>query len=105
MGSRRGGWDNGKGHAARARLTKLAAPANGVANSRNRFILTVTAAMVPSRLGLVRSHMPFEVKIRRFSGVVCDALFAIAALLAGTLVPPSAVAQTGEPVKIGYGMA
>jgi len=61
--------------------------------------------MVPSRLGLVRSHMPFEVKIRRFSGVVCDALFAIAALLAGTLVPPSAVAQTGEPVKIGYGMA
>jgi branched-chain amino acid transport system substrate-binding protein len=49
--------------------------------------------------------MLFEVKIRRLSGAVSGALFAISALLAGGFVPSSAAAQTGEPVKIGYGMA
>jgi branched-chain amino acid transport system substrate-binding protein len=44
-------------------------------------------------------------KIQRFSGARSGALFAISALLAGALVPVSAAAQTGEPVKIGYGMA
>jgi branched-chain amino acid transport system substrate-binding protein len=46
-----------------------------------------------------------EVKIRRLYGAVSGALFAISALLAGGFVPSSAAAQTGEPVKIGYGMA
>jgi branched-chain amino acid transport system substrate-binding protein len=55
--------------------------------------------------GLVRSHMPLEVKIRRFSGAVSGTLFAIAALAAGAFAPASAAAQTGEPVKIGYSMA
>ena len=49
--------------------------------------------------------MPLEVKIRRFSDAVSGALFAISALLAGALVPASAAAQTGEPIKIGYSMA
>jgi branched-chain amino acid transport system substrate-binding protein len=46
-----------------------------------------------------------EVKISRFSGVLSGALFAISALLAGALVPASAAAQIGEPIKIGYSMA
>jgi len=46
--------------------------------------------------------MLLEVKIRRFSGVVSGALFAMSALAAGAFVPASAAAQTGEPVKIGY---
>jgi hypothetical protein len=48
--------------------------------------------------------MPLEVKIRRFSGAVSGALFAISALLAA-FVPAPAAAQTGEPIKIGYSMA
>src|SRR5262245_34536041 len=57
-------------------------------------------------VGLVRSHMLFvEVKIRRFSGAVSGALFAISVLPAGAFIPASAAAQTGEPVKIGYSMA
>jgi branched-chain amino acid transport system substrate-binding protein len=44
-------------------------------------------------------------KIQRFSGVRSGALFAISALLAGVLVPASAAAQPGEPIKIGYSMA
>ena len=40
--------------------------------------------------------MPLEVKIRRFSGAVSGALFAISALLAA-FVPAPAAAQTGEP--------
>src|SRR6476620_9113705 len=48
--------------------------------------------------------MPLELKIRRFSSAVSGALFAIAALLAA-FVPAPAAAQTGEPIKIGYGMA
>jgi branched-chain amino acid transport system substrate-binding protein len=49
--------------------------------------------------------MPLGVKIRRFSGAISDALFAISALAAGAFVPASAAAQTGEPVKIGYSMS
>jgi branched-chain amino acid transport system substrate-binding protein len=49
--------------------------------------------------------MLLEVKIRRFSGAVSGALFAMSALLAGAFVPASAAAQTGEPVKIGYSMS
>ena len=49
--------------------------------------------------------MPLEVKIRRFSGAVSGALFAISALPAGAFLPASAAAQTGEPVKIGYSMS
>jgi branched-chain amino acid transport system substrate-binding protein len=49
--------------------------------------------------------MPLELKIRRFSGAVSGALFAISALPAGAFVPDSAAAQTGEPVKIGYSMS
>ena len=49
--------------------------------------------------------MPLEVKIRRFSGAVSGALFAISALPAGAFVPASAAAETGEPVKIGYSMS
>ena len=48
--------------------------------------------------------MLLEVKIRRFSGAVSGALFAISALLAA-FVPAPAAAQTGEPIKIGYSMA
>jgi branched-chain amino acid transport system substrate-binding protein len=48
--------------------------------------------------------MPLAVKIRRFSGAVSGALFAISALLAA-FVPAPAAAQTGEPIKIGYSMA
>jgi branched-chain amino acid transport system substrate-binding protein len=44
-------------------------------------------------------------KIQRFSGALSGALFAISPLLAGALVPVSAPAQPGEPVKIGYSMA
>jgi branched-chain amino acid transport system substrate-binding protein len=44
-------------------------------------------------------------KIQRFSGARSGALFAISALLAGVLVPASAAAQPGEPIKIGYSMA
>src|SRR5262249_49783524 len=54
-------------------------------------------------VGLVRSHMTLEVKIRRFSGAVSGALLAISAVLAGVLVP--AAAQTSEPVKIGYSLS
>jgi branched-chain amino acid transport system substrate-binding protein len=46
-----------------------------------------------------------ELKIRRFSGAVSGALFAMSALIAGAFVPASAAAQTGEPVKIGYSMS
>jgi len=49
--------------------------------------------------------MPLEVKIPRFSGAVSGALFAISTLSAGALVPASAAAQAGEPVKIGYSMS
>ena len=49
--------------------------------------------------------MLLEVRIRRFSGVVSGALFAMSALAAGAFVPASAAAQTGEPVKIGYCMS
>jgi branched-chain amino acid transport system substrate-binding protein len=44
-------------------------------------------------------------KIQRFSDARSGALFAISALLAGVLVPASAAAQPGEPIKIGYSMA
>src|SRR4029453_14467275 len=74
-----------------------------VKRSRNRFILTVTAAAV-RLVGLVRSHMLLEVKIRRFSGAVSGALFVISPLLAA-FVPASATAQTGEPIKIGHSMS
>jgi hypothetical protein len=40
----------------------------------------------------IRSHMPLAMKIRKFSGVVSGALFAISALSAGALVPASAAA-------------
>jgi len=66
-------------------------------------MLTVTLPWCVS-VGLVRSHMLLEVKIRRFSGAVSGALFAISALLA-VFVPAPAAAQTGEPIKIGYSMA
>ena len=66
-------------------------------------MLTVTAAAV-RLVGLVRSHMLLEVTIRRFSGAVSGALFAISALLAA-FVPAPAASQTGEPIKIGYSMA
>jgi branched-chain amino acid transport system substrate-binding protein len=46
-----------------------------------------------------------QVKIRRFSGRLSSAFFAILALLVYVFVPISAPAQTGEPIKIGYGMA
>jgi branched-chain amino acid transport system substrate-binding protein len=49
--------------------------------------------------------MPLEVKIRRFSGAVSGALFAISALPVGAFVSASAAAQTSEPIKIGYSMA
>ena len=49
--------------------------------------------------------MLLEIKIRRFSGAVSEILFAISALLAGAFVSVSAVAQMGEPVKIGYSMS
>jgi hypothetical protein len=94
-------------HAAQQTATsfdKLVGAGRGIVKrSRNRFILTVTAAAV-RLVGLVRSHMPLEVKIRRFSGAVSGALFAISALLAA-FVPAPAAAQTGEPIKIGYSMA
>src|SRR5262249_35707800 len=44
-------------------------------------------------------------KIQRFSGARSGLSSASSALLAGVLVPASAAAQTGEPVKIGYTMA
>ena len=66
-------------------------------------MLTVTLPWCVS-VGLVRSHMLLEVKIRRFSGAVSGAIFAISALLAA-FVPAPAAAQTGEPIKIGYSMA
>jgi branched-chain amino acid transport system substrate-binding protein len=44
-------------------------------------------------------------KIQRFLGAVSGAVLAISALLASAFVPSSAVAQTGEPIKIGYSMA
>ena len=43
--------------------------------------------------------------IRRFSGALSGALFAISALPAGAFVPGIAAAQAGEPIKIGYSMA
>jgi branched-chain amino acid transport system substrate-binding protein len=43
--------------------------------------------------------------IRRFSGALSGALFAISALPAGAFVPGLAAAQAGEPIKIGYSMA
>jgi len=43
--------------------------------------------------------------IRRYSGAVSGAIFAISVLTAGAFVPASAAAQTNEPVKIGYSMA
>jgi len=46
-----------------------------------------------------------EVRIRRNSGAVSGAIFAISVLTAGVFVPASAAAQKGEPVKIGYSMA
>jgi branched-chain amino acid transport system substrate-binding protein len=49
--------------------------------------------------------MLLEVKVRRFSGALSGALFAISALLADAFVPASAAAQTGEPIKIGYSMS
>ena len=49
--------------------------------------------------------MLLNVKIQRFSGVVSGILFAISALLAFAFVAPSAVAQTGAPVKIGFSMS
>jgi len=49
--------------------------------------------------------MLLEVKIRRSSSVLSVALFAISVLLAGAIVPSSAAAQTGEPIRIGYSMA
>ena len=48
--------------------------------------------------------MLFDFKISRYSNAVSGALFAVSALLAVALVPVWA-AQTGEPIKIGYGMA
>jgi branched-chain amino acid transport system substrate-binding protein len=67
--------------------------------------LTVTAAVVGLSVELVRSHVPLQAKIRRCSGVISRALFAISALSTGAFVPASAAAQTGEPVKIGYSMS
>ena len=55
-------------------------------------------------VGMVRSHMQVDLKLRRFSGVVSGTLFVISALLAA-FVPASATAQTGEPIKIGYSMS
>jgi branched-chain amino acid transport system substrate-binding protein len=54
-----------------------------------------------SRPDWLKLHMPFDGKIQRLSG----ALFAISALAAGAFVPPSAAAETGEPIKFGYSMA
>jgi branched-chain amino acid transport system substrate-binding protein len=45
-----------------------------------------------------------EVKIRRFTGAVSGALFAISAFLAA-FPPDPAAGQTREPIKIGYSMA
>src|SRR5262245_9035964 len=53
----------------------------------------------------LESHMPLEMKIRRFSAAVSGALLAISALAAGAFLPASAAAQTGEPVKIGYSLS
>src|SRR5262245_46322837 len=72
-----------------------------VKRSRNRFILTVTAAVV--RLGWI--NMLLEGKIRRFSGAVFGARIAISAFAVGALIPTWAAAQTDEPLKIGYSMA
>src|SRR6516164_3738822 len=54
---------------------------------------------------MLKLHMLLDLKIRPYSDAVSGALFAISALLAGAFVPVSAVAQTGEPIKIGYSMA
>src|SRR6516164_6905222 len=51
-----------------------------------------------------RLHMHSTSKSRRSDAVSC-ALFAISALLAGAFMLSSVAAQTGEPIKIGYGMA
>src|SRR6266545_3273588 len=53
---------------------------------------------------MLKLHLLLDLKIRRFSGAVSGALFAISALLAA-FVPAPAAAQTGEPIKIGYSMA
>jgi branched-chain amino acid transport system substrate-binding protein len=49
--------------------------------------------------------MPHEGKIRRFSGAVSGALFAISSVATCAFAPASAAAQTGEPIKIGYSMS
>ena len=54
---------------------------------------------------MLKLHMLLDLKIRPYSDAVSGALFAISALLAGAFVPASAMAQTGEPIKIGYSMA
>src|SRR5262249_16439186 len=65
---------------------------------RNRFVLTLTAAVVRLRRTGIRSHM-LLVEVR-----LSGSLFAISALLAAFVSAPAA-AQTGEPIKIGYSMA
>src|SRR5262245_56490367 len=86
---------------------ELAGPANVVLSSGPKIDLSRPSPQPRCvSVGLVRSHMLFvQVKIRRFSGAVSGALFAISVLPAGAFIPASAAAQTGEPVKIGYSMA
>jgi branched-chain amino acid transport system substrate-binding protein len=49
--------------------------------------------------------MLLDMKIRLYSEALSGALFAISAFLSGAFVTSAAVAQTGEPIKIGYSMA
>src|SRR5215831_17481010 len=49
--------------------------------------------------------MLLDLEIRRYSDAVSAALFTVSALLAAVFVAASAVAQTSEPVKIGYSMS
>ena len=50
--------------------------------------------------------MPLEVKIRPSCGAVSrGASIVVLALVVAALFAASAAAQTGEPIKIGYGMA
>jgi hypothetical protein len=89
-----------------AQSTEPAAPANVVLSNRPELIyLDRHRSCGGLSVGLIRSHMPLEMKIRRFSGAVSSALFAISALSIGVFVHASAEAQTGEPVKIGYSMS
>src|SRR5258707_3765942 len=85
---------------------KLAAPGNVVlSNGPEIDLFDRHRSRGASRPDWLDRKMPLEVKIRRYSGAVSGAIFAISVLTAGVFVPASAAAQKGEPVKIGYSMA